>query len=110
MRIPSRRADAHALEQQSIALLGRPSTIAGDPTFVEVYERHLEESRERDAVERRLNVHDSSPSTVKDAAMRLGGLNWSAFFQAGGAEPLGTAPPASVSCSASRTPRARSYP
>ena len=76
-------ADAHALEQQSIALLGRASTIAGDPTFVEVYERHLEESREHAAtVERRLRAHDSSPSTVKDAAMRLGGLNWSAFFQA----------------------------
>jgi ferritin-like metal-binding protein YciE len=76
-------ADAHALEQQSIALLGRASTIAGDPMFVEVYERHLEESREHAAtVERRLTAHDSGPSTMKDAAMRLGGLNWSAFFQA----------------------------
>jgi ferritin-like metal-binding protein YciE len=76
-------ADAHALEQQAIALLGRAATIAGDPAFVEVYERHLEESREHaTAVERRLGAHDSGPSTLKDAAMRLGGLNWSAFFQA----------------------------
>jgi ferritin-like metal-binding protein YciE len=76
-------ADAHALEEQAIALLGRASAIAGDPTFVEVYESHLEESREHAAsVERRLKAHGSSPSTTKDAAMRLGGLNWSAFFQA----------------------------
>jgi len=75
--------DAHALEEQAIALLGRAATIAGDPSFVEVYERHLEESREHaQLVERRLAAHDASPSTVKDAAMRLGGLNWSAFFQA----------------------------
>jgi ferritin-like metal-binding protein YciE len=75
--------DAHALEEQAIALLGRASTIAGDPAFVEVYERHLEESREHARlIERRLAAHDASPSTVKDAAMRLGGLNWSAFFQA----------------------------
>jgi ferritin-like metal-binding protein YciE len=76
-------ADAHALEEQAIALLGRATTIAGDPTFVEVYERHLEQSREHATlVERRLAAHDAAPSTVKDAAMRLGGLNWSAFFQA----------------------------
>jgi ferritin-like metal-binding protein YciE len=76
-------ADAHALEEQSVAMLGRASTIAGDPIFVEVYERHLEESRDHaTTVERRLKAHDSSRSTLKDAAMRLGGLNWSAFFQA----------------------------
>jgi ferritin-like metal-binding protein YciE len=76
-------ADAHALEAQAIALLERASTVAGDPMFVEVYERHLEESRDHSAlVERRLKTHEAGPSAVKDAAMRLGGLNWSAFFQA----------------------------
>jgi len=75
--------DAHALEQQAIALLERATTIAGDPMFVEVYEHHLEESREHARIlERRLDAHDASPSSLKDAAMRLGGLNWSAFFQA----------------------------
>jgi ferritin-like metal-binding protein YciE len=75
--------DAHALEEQAIALLGRAASLAGDPMFTEVYERHLEESREHaKIVERRLHAHDASPSTLKDAAMRLGGLNWSAFFQA----------------------------
>jgi ferritin-like metal-binding protein YciE len=75
--------DAHALEQQSISLLGRAASTAGDPVFVEVYERHLEQSREHaEMLERRLDAHDAGPSMVKDAAMRLGGLNWSAFFQA----------------------------
>jgi ferritin-like metal-binding protein YciE len=76
-------ADAHALEQQAIALLGRATSIAGDPMFVEVYELHLEESREHaKLVERRLEAHEAGPSVLKDAAMRMGGLNWSAFFQA----------------------------
>ena len=76
-------ADAHALEQQAITLLGRASITAGDPTFVEVYERHLEESREHAAlIERRLAAHDAGQSAVKDAAMRLGGINWTAFFRA----------------------------
>ena len=75
--------DAHALEEQAIALLERAAAKAGDPMFVEVYERHLEESREHaKMLERRLDAHDGSPSAIKDAAMRLGGLNWSAFFQA----------------------------
>jgi ferritin-like metal-binding protein YciE len=76
-------ADAHAIEQQAIALLERASTVAGDPLFTEVYERHLEQSREHaDVTKRRLAAHDARPSRLKDSAMRLGGLNWSAFFRA----------------------------
>ena len=30
----------------------------------------------------RLRAHDSSPSRLKDAAMRLGALNWGMFFGA----------------------------
>jgi ferritin-like metal-binding protein YciE len=75
-------ADVHAIEQQAIALLERASTTAGDPLFTEVYERHLEQSREHAAmIKRRLAAHDARPSTLKDSAMRLGGLNWSAFFR-----------------------------
>jgi ferritin-like metal-binding protein YciE len=76
-------SDAHAIEMQAVSLLERAAGIAGDPMFVEVYELHLEQSREHAAsVERRLKAHEATPSTLKDAAMRLGGLNWSAFFQA----------------------------
>ena len=76
--------DAHALEEQAIAPArtrrrqGRRSDVRrgvrapprGDPR------EHAK------MLERRLDAHDGSPSAIKDAAMRLGGLNWSAFFQA----------------------------
>ena len=76
-------AEVHAIEQQAIALLERASTTAGDTLFTEFYERHLEQSREHaDMIKRRLAAHDARPSTLKDSAMRLGGLNWSAFFRA----------------------------
>ena len=59
-----------------------PRKTAGDPLFTEVYERHLEQSREHaDMIKRRLAAHDARPSRLKDSAMRLGGLNWSAFFR-----------------------------
>ena len=62
-------ADAHAIEMQAVSLLERAAGIAGDPMFVEVYELHLEQSREHAAsVERRLKAHDATPSTLKDAA------------------------------------------
>ncbi len=76
-------ADAHAVEQQAIALMERASTMTGDPLFTEVYERHLEQSREHaDMIKRRLAAHHARPSMFKDSAMRLGGLNWNAFFRA----------------------------
>jgi ferritin-like metal-binding protein YciE len=75
-------ADVHAIEQQAIVLLEHASTTAGDPLFTEVYERHLEQSREHAAIIKwRLAAHDARPSTLKDSAMRLGGLNWSVFFR-----------------------------
>jgi ferritin-like metal-binding protein YciE len=75
-------ADAHAIEQQAIALLERACTTAGDPLLTEVYKRHLERSREHaDMIKRRLAAHDARPSRLKDSAMRLGGLNWSALFR-----------------------------
>jgi ferritin-like metal-binding protein YciE len=78
-------ADAHAIEAQAIALLGRGPKLAGDPELARLYERHLEESREHQRlVAERLEARGDSPSRLKDAAMRLGGLNWGAFF---GAQP-----------------------
>jgi ferritin-like metal-binding protein YciE len=78
-------ADAHAIEAQAIALLGRAPKLAGDPELARLYERHLEESREHQRlVAQRLEARGGSPSRLKDAAMRLGGLNWGAFF---GAQP-----------------------
>src|ERR671939_880138 len=76
-------ADAHAIEEQAIALLERGPKLAGSPTLARIYAEHLDETRDHaEAVEERLNAIGGDPSTVKDGALRLGALNWGAFFQA----------------------------
>jgi ferritin-like metal-binding protein YciE len=76
--------DAHALENQSQQLLSRAPSISGsDAELTRLYEDHLEETHgHKRLVEERLEARGSSPSRLKDAAMRLGGLNWGAFFAA----------------------------
>ncbi len=76
-------ADAHAIESQAIALLERGPKIVGEPQLARLFEEHLEETRaQQRRVEERLEAHGASPNKLKDAAMRLGALNWGAFFQA----------------------------
>src|SRR5204863_8085914 len=44
---------------------------------------HLEETLgQRGRLEGRLEARDAEPNGIKDAAMRLGALNWGAFFAA----------------------------
>jgi ferritin-like metal-binding protein YciE len=76
-------ADAHAIEEQSIQLLERAPDITGDVEVAGLYREHLAESREHAGwIEQRLEALGGDPSTLKDAAMRLGALEWSLFFQA----------------------------
>ena len=76
-------ADAHALESQSIQLLERGPKIGGEPELERLYAEHLDETRsQQELLEARLVARDASESKLKDAAMRLGALNWGAFFQA----------------------------
>jgi ferritin-like metal-binding protein YciE len=76
-------ADAHAIEAQAIQLLERGPKLAGDGELARVYSEHLEQSREHQRqVAQRLEARGSSPSTLKDAAMRVGALNWGGFFAA----------------------------
>jgi ferritin-like metal-binding protein YciE len=76
-------ADAHAIEAQAIQLLERGPKIAGDPELARLYEEHLAETREQQRrVADRLEARGGSPNSLQDAAMRLGALNWGAFFQA----------------------------
>src|SRR5207248_336512 len=76
-------ADAHAIEAQAIQLLQKGPTIAGQSDLARVFSYHLEETRQQQAaVARRLEAHGSSPSALKDAALRIGALNWGAFFAA----------------------------
>ena len=76
-------ADAHAIEAQAIQLLKRGPKIGGEPQLEDLYARHLEQSRDQQQrVEQRLDALGGSPNRLQDAAMRLGALNWGAFFQA----------------------------
>jgi ferritin-like metal-binding protein YciE len=82
-QLSSYLADAHALEQQSMGLLEHGQELAGDPQLRELYEAHLSQTRDQiRLVEERLHALGESPSRVKDAAMRLGALNWAGFFAA----------------------------
>ena len=76
-------SDAQALEKQAEGLLSKAESLAGDPVLATLYEEHLGETREhQELVAARLDAHGASPNAIKDAAMRLGALNWSAFFAA----------------------------
>jgi ferritin-like metal-binding protein YciE len=82
-RLVSYLGDAHALEQQSIGLLQRAVDVAGASDLESAYRAHLDESRGHlQRIEGRLEALDAGPSTVKDAAMRLGAMNWATFFKA----------------------------
>jgi ferritin-like metal-binding protein YciE len=75
-------ADAHAIEEQAAALLERGPKLAGDPKLADIYAQHLDETRRHaQLVEQRLDALGGDASSLKDAAMRLGALNWGAFFQ-----------------------------
>jgi ferritin-like metal-binding protein YciE len=82
-RVRAYLADAHALEMQAIDLLQRGEKLAGGDALAGVYRDHLSESRgHADLIEQRLRTLGGEPSAVKDAALRLGALNWAAFFAA----------------------------
>ncbi len=76
-------ADAHAIEGQALALLQKGESLAGSTELTIAYSDHRRETEEHERLlAERLEAHDDAPSTIKDAALRLGALNWGAFFQA----------------------------
>ena len=75
--------DAHAIESQAIQLLSKGRDLAGASDLAIVYEDHLAQSKEHEQlIETRLRSYDAGPSRLKDAALRLGALNWGMFFAA----------------------------
>jgi ferritin-like metal-binding protein YciE len=82
-QLPSYLADVHALEHQAVGLLEQGAKIAGTAELAEIYTTHLAQTRDQlRIVEERLHALGAKPSALKDAAMRLGALNWSGFFAA----------------------------
>jgi ferritin-like metal-binding protein YciE len=76
-------ADAHAIEEQAAKLLERGQEIVGDDELAAILEAHLAETRHHsELVEQRLDALGGDASSLKDALMRMGALNWGTFFQA----------------------------
>lgn len=76
-------ADAHALENQAIALLQGGKRIAGDEGLKRLFGEHLEETREhKRLLEERLDARGASPSRIQDIALHAGGLGLGSFFAA----------------------------
>jgi ferritin-like metal-binding protein YciE len=76
-------ADAHAIEAQALQLLAKGPELAGSAELASAYEEHRNETEEHQRlVAARLEARGDSPSKMKDAALRLGALNWGTFFQA----------------------------
>src|SRR4051794_17083012 len=76
-------ADAHAIEGQAIQMLESAPKIVEEPRLAKLFEDHLEETRaQQEIIKARLDAHDAGPNKLQDAAMRLGALNFGAFFKA----------------------------
>jgi ferritin-like metal-binding protein YciE len=74
-------ADAHAIEQQAITMLEKAPELSGDTPLNHLYEEHLVETREHaELVKERLDALGGDNSSIKDAAMRMGAINWGTFF------------------------------
>jgi ferritin-like metal-binding protein YciE len=76
-------ADAHALEHQATTLLEKAPALSRDAEHAQLYRDHLTETRRhRQLVDERLTMLGGDTSALKDAAMKLGALNWAGFFAA----------------------------
>jgi UDP-glucose 4-epimerase len=80
--------DVHALERQAAELLEAGAERVEDEHLEAAFREHLEETRHHlERIEGLLEERGTGPSLVKDAVLRAGGLNLSAFF---GAQPDST--------------------
>jgi ferritin-like metal-binding protein YciE len=75
--------DAHSLESQALQLLETGPRIAGVQALADVFEEHLEQTREHQRrVDERLSALGARPSRFQAGAMRAGALNLGTFFKA----------------------------
>jgi UDP-glucose 4-epimerase len=80
--------DVHALEAQAVKLLEAAAERVDDKYLEVAFRGHLDETqRHRERIARLLEERGARPSLVKDAMLKAGGLNLSAFF---GAQPDST--------------------
>src|SRR4051794_23560234 len=82
-QLDSYLSDVHALEGQSKQLLEKSKEMDVPAPLAEAFAHHLEETEGHlEKVERRLDDRGAGPSAIKDAMLKLGALNWGAFFAA----------------------------
>ena len=73
--------DVHALEGQAVKLLEAGAERVEDEHLEQTFRDHLEETeRHLERIEGLLEERGAGPSLVKDAMLKAGGLNLSAFF------------------------------
>lgn len=73
--------DAHAVEGQALQLLSKGPKLAGAPELASAYSEHRQETEEHERlVANRLQARGATPNRFKDVALRVGALNWGAFF------------------------------
>jgi ferritin-like metal-binding protein YciE len=76
-------SDAHAIESQAEQMLTKAIEIGGDSKLSQDYEEHLQQTKNHKAlIEERLEARGAGPNSLKDAAMKLGAINWGGFFAA----------------------------
>ncbi len=76
-------ADAHALEQQALQLLAASPALVKDDELKALFSEHHAQTKEHEQrIKERLEARGASTSKLKDAALRLGGLNIGGFFAA----------------------------
>ena len=67
--------NAHAMEEQSLALLDKGASIAEDEEISRIYRAHHMQTKEHiEHIQKRLEAHGESPSKVKDAALKASAL------------------------------------
>jgi ferritin-like metal-binding protein YciE len=72
--------DAHSIEEQALPQLRAAPKIAGDERLAEAFREHETETEEQKRlVQERLEALGGSPSKVKDAVMKAGGVGFSLF-------------------------------
>lgn len=74
-------ADAHAIEEQAEQFLERAISMTEGTPLAKLFQAQLAETRGHgEKIEQRLDALGGDPSTLKDALMRMGALNWAEFF------------------------------
>jgi ferritin-like metal-binding protein YciE len=72
--------DAYSIEEQAIAQLKVAPKIAGHPKLEQAFREHLPETEGQERLlEERLEAHGASPSKIKNAVMKAGGLGFALF-------------------------------